>query len=153
MTEIFKIVPAPGKTLWLIGAFALLMLGLLCLTGYIAYSSRHVQFKLSDTELNIRGDFYGRSISFESLVTDQATKVQLNRDSPYRPTWRTNGIGVPGYSSGWFKLKNGEKALMFATNYRNVVYIPTTNGYSLLLSVNEPERFLSLLHQKSLHSK
>ena len=146
MTEVFKIIPAPTKTLWAIGAFALLMVAMLCLMGYIAYSSRQVQFELSDTQLQIRGNFYGRRIPIASLVTEQAMPVELNRNSLYQPKIRTNGIGLPGYNSGWFKLKNGEKALLFVTEPQKVIYLPTTDGYSLLLSVQEPERFLQSLN-------
>ena len=150
MTEVFKIIPAPAKTLWAIGAFALLMAAILCLTGYIAYSSRQVQFELSDSQLYIRGGFYGRIIPITSLVTEQAIEVELNRNSPYQPTRRTNGIGLPGYNSGWFKLRNGEKALLFVTELRRVIYLPTTDGYSLLLSVQEPERFLHSLNRDQI---
>ncbi|MDJ0736388.1 MAG: PH domain-containing protein [Nostocaceae cyanobacterium] len=149
MTEVFKIIPAPAKTLWSVGIFALLMLAMFCLAIYIGYSSRHVQFQLSETELRIKGDLYGRTIPIASLVVDQAVQVELNRESPYKPRWRTNGIGLPGYSSGWFKLKNGEKGLLFVTDSPNVVYIPTTDNYSLLMSVEEPEKFLESLKMRN----
>jgi hypothetical protein len=55
------------------------------------------------------------------------------------------GTGLPGYAAGWFKLANGEKALVYVTTQSEVVYIPTTEGYSLLLSVTEPDRFLARL--------
>ncbi|MGB7441123.1 MAG: hypothetical protein WA919_08660 [Coleofasciculaceae cyanobacterium] len=70
MTEIFKIIPSPAKTLWFIGVFALFLAVMLCLTGYIAYSSHQIQFELSDSQLHIRGNFYGRKIPITSLVTD-----------------------------------------------------------------------------------
>ncbi len=145
MTEVFKIIPAPAKTLWSVGILAVLMLALFLLTVYIAYSCRYVHFQLSETELRIQGDIYGRTIPITSLVVDQAVQVELNRKSPYKPRWRTNGIGLPGYNSGWFKLKNGEKGLLFVTDPRRVVYVPTTDGYSLLMSVETPERFLESL--------
>jgi len=147
MTEVFKIIPAPARTLWAIGGFALLMAVILCLTGYLAYSSRYIQLELSDTQLHIRSGFYGRRIPITSLVTEQARQVELNRSSPYQPTRRTNGIGLPGYNSGWFRLKNGEKALLFVTEPQRVIYLPTTDGYSLLLSMQEPERFLQSLNR------
>ena len=145
MTEVFKIIPAPNKAFfWLIGIFALLMV-LILLLGYVAYSSRNVQFELSNTELHIKGDIYGRRIPLTSLIVNQGKTVELNRGSAYQPTWRTNGIGLPGYRSGWFKLRNGEKALLFVTEPRNVVYLPTTDGYSLLISVQKSEQFLRSL--------
>ncbi|MDJ0615870.1 MAG: PH domain-containing protein [Calothrix sp. MO_192.B10] len=150
MPEVFKIIPAPAKALWLLGLFALIMTAVICLMGYAAYSCRHVQFELSNTELRIKGDIYGRNIPITSLVVNQSHKVDINRGSAYQPTRRTNGISLPGYRSGWFKLHNGEKALLFVTEPHNVVYLPTTDGYSLLMSVQEADRFLRSLNSPNI---
>ncbi|MDJ0676315.1 MAG: PH domain-containing protein [Calothrix sp. MO_167.B42] len=150
MNQVFKIIPAPAKALWLLGLFALIMAAVICLMGYVAYSSRHIQFELSNTELRIKGGLYGRSIPVKSLIVDRSQKIDINRDSVYHPTRRTNGTGLPGYRSGWFKLRNGEKALLFVTQSRDVVYLPTTDGYSLLMSVQEPDRFLRSLNSPNM---
>jgi hypothetical protein len=39
-------------------------------------------------------------------------------------------------------LKNGEKALVFVTDPSRVVRIPTTDGYSVLMSVAAPDEFI-----------
>jgi hypothetical protein len=67
----------------------------------------------------------------------------------YQPKWRTNGTAIPGYRAGWFKLRNGEKALMFVTETTDVVYLPTREGYSVLMSVTNPDEFLQFLQQVS----
>ena len=67
--------------------------------------------------------------------------MDLTESPNYRPVWRTNGAGLPGYGSGWFGLANGDQALIFVTDKRRVVYLPTREGYSLLLSVQEPDKF------------
>ncbi|MDJ0797130.1 MAG: PH domain-containing protein [Calothrix sp. MO_167.B12] len=150
MNEVFKIIPAPAKALWLIGLFALIMAAVIGLMGYIAYSSRHIQVELSNTELHIKGGLYGRSIPITSLIVNQSQKVDINRGSAYQPTRRSNGTSLPGYHSGWFKLRNGEKALLFVTQSRDVVYLPTTDGYSLLMSVQEPDKFLRSLNSPNI---
>ncbi|ACK65987.1 conserved hypothetical protein [Rippkaea orientalis PCC 8801] len=147
MTQVFPIVPASSKTLWTIGVFALFMLVLLCFSLFIVYSSQQVQFEIDPQKLTIRGDLYGRTIPLTSLVLDEAKLVNLNNPSPYQPAWRTNGIGLPGYLSGWFKLKNGEKALLFVTKFQEVVYLPTQQGYALLMSAREPSNFLETLQR------
>jgi crotonobetainyl-CoA:carnitine CoA-transferase CaiB-like acyl-CoA transferase len=58
---------------------------------------------------------------------------------------RTNGVGLPGYRAGWFRLRNGEKALAFVTDVHRVTYLRTTDGYSVLLSVEQPQQFASAL--------
>ncbi|MEA5509276.1 PH domain-containing protein [Crocosphaera sp. UHCC 0190] len=147
MSQIFPIIPPPDKTFWSLGIFILLMLGILCLFFYIAYSSSHLQVELNAEELRIRGDLYGRNIPVSSLVVNDASIIELDKQSPYYPSWRTNGIGLPGYLSGWFKLKNGDKGLLFVTDKKQVLYLPTDEDYSLLMSIKEPENFLEALQK------
>ena len=56
-----------------------------------------------------------------------------------------DGTGLPGYQAGWFRLRNGEKALVYLTDRGRAVYVPTTAGYSVLLSPAEPDAFLAAL--------
>ena len=80
--------------------------------------------------------------------------VDLDETRELRPRWRTNGVGLPGYQAGWFKLADGEKALLFVTDPTAVLYIPTGEGYSLLMSVLDAPRFLaSIKKQHSRHGK
>ncbi|ACB53059.1 unknown [Crocosphaera subtropica ATCC 51142] len=145
MSQVFPMVPASSKTLWSIGILAVLMLGVLCLCLLIAYSSQQVKFEIDQQQLMIKGDLYGRNIPLKTLVIEEAKVIQLDQSSSYRPRWRTNGIGLPGYRSGWFKLKNGEKALLFVTELKEVVYLPTLDNYSLLMSVKNPDDFVEAL--------
>jgi hypothetical protein len=62
---------------------------------------------------------------------------------------RTMGTSMPGYRAGWFRLRNGEKALLYLTDWSRVVYVPTTAGYGLLLSPSEPDQFLAAVHAVS----
>ncbi|HYG81514.1 MAG TPA: PH domain-containing protein, partial [Pyrinomonadaceae bacterium] len=59
----------------------------------------------------------------------------------------TMGGAFPGYASGWFRLANGEKALLYLTDRRKAVYIPTADGYSVLISPNNPDAFLAALRR------
>ena len=142
MSEIFPMIPAPPKALWILGGILLLLFALIGLLSYIAYSSRTVQFELSREGLRVRGGLYRRMIPTESLIVEKAKQIDLGELTSYKPTRRTNGIGLPGYASGWFRLRNGEKALLYVTDVSNVVYVPTREGYSLLMSVAQPESFL-----------
>jgi len=142
-------IPATGKTMWLLFTLALFLLFLLGLFGHIAYSSRNVRFEISPEGLRIRGDIYGRMVPAVSLIAGESKRIDLQKESPYRPRLRTNGIGLPGYRSGWWKLRNGEKALLFVTDLSNVVYVPTRQGYCLLLSPERPEVFLQSLRMVS----
>lgn len=145
--NVFPIVPATTKAWGFIIAICIVMVAVLALMVYIGYSSRHSQVIVEGDRIKLRGDLWGRTIPFNKLDVGRAQIMDLTKDSEYRPKWRTCGTGMPGYASGWFKLYNKEKALLYLTRRDNVVYIPTHDGYSLLLSVQEPDRFLTMLQQ------
>lgn len=145
MKQVFQIVPAGAGPLWVAVAIGGLLFVLVAAFGYFAWSSRHVQFEITSSGLSIVGDMYGRSIASDQLDLERARAVDLTQDKSLAPSLRTNGAGLPGYSAGWFRLKNGEKALLFVTDKSHVVYIPTREGYAVLLSVDSPEQFLEAL--------
>ena len=147
MTETFEIVPASAKAFWSMGILSLILVGLVALFAYITYSSRSAEFTVMSEGLRLRGDMYGRMIPARELVTEEAEILDLRHKGPYSPRWRTFGTGLPGYLAGWFKLRNGEKALIYVTDKSRVVRIPTTNGYQVMLSVREPDRFLQALQR------
>ena len=145
MKEVFPIVPASSGAFWIVGGLLLLMAALVGLFGWIAWAARFTTFEVTSQRLAIHGDLYSRSIPRTELRVDEARIVNLNVDRAYRLVVRTNGCGLPGYASGWFRLANGEKALAFVTSTDATVYLPTTAGYSLLLSPAQPEQFLAAL--------
>ncbi len=119
--------------------------GLLVLFVHFARSARRTRFEISPEGLRIGGNIYGRWIGREELKTGEAKLVDMKQQREYGARWKTNGIGMPGYQAGWFRLRKKEKALLFVTNPREVVYLPTQKGYSLLFSPEEPEEFLKVL--------
>ena len=144
MKQVFHMIPASGGSFWLLCG---LLLPLLLLFAYLAYSARNVKFEVSSEGLRIRGDIYGRMIPAPALLADQARVLDLTQDKDHQLSWRTNGVGLPGYKSGWFRLKNREKALVFVTDPTSVVYIPTREAYAVLLSVAQPEEFVRAIRQ------
>ena len=145
--DVFAISPASSKPLWFIliicGLLAIVLLALV----YTAYSSRNSRVEISSDRIKLVGDFWGREIPLGLLNVSAARVMDLDGSSEYLPKRRTLGTGLPGYSSGWFRLQNGEKALVYLTKRHDVVYVPTSDGYSLLLSVEEPEAFVERLQR------
>jgi hypothetical protein len=145
MERMFGIIPASSGPYIFILVFSLILIAIIGLFIFIGYSSRHVGFGVSDEGLRISRALYGRFIPRGDVVAEEVKVINLNINSEYKPKRRTNGIGLPGYAEGWFKLKNNEKALMFVTDQASVVYIPTKKDYSVLLSVREAEEFADLI--------
>ncbi len=141
MVRTFSITPASLTPFISLAAIGVLLIALLGLFAFIGYSAKNIKFEVSDQGLRIKGGIYGRFIPREEIMKEGVKIIDLNTSPEYKPRIRTNGIGLPGYSEGWFKLKNNEKALLFVTDYSKVVYIPTNQAYSSLLSVSNPEEF------------
>ncbi|MGH7677474.1 MAG: PH domain-containing protein [Gemmatimonadaceae bacterium] len=146
MTETFPIIPAEGRVLWILAAFVgLLMLGVVLVLIATARGAAHSRFDISVDGLRLRGDLYGRFVPAAAIRGGEVRIVNLAAAAELAPRSRTAGTAVPGYRSGWFRLQNGEKALLYLTAGDRAVYVPTTEGFSLLLSAQEPERFVERL--------
>ena len=113
--------------------------------AWFALSTSNLSTFIEQDSLKVKVPIYGRSILISNLDVATAKVVNLNTSPALRPTRRTNGIGMPGYAVGWFRLKNGEKALAAITSRANVVYIRTNDGYSLLISLVNPHAFIKQL--------
>jgi hypothetical protein len=146
MPEVFHIIPASNRAATILVPVALLLVvvlvGSLGLLGATIRGSRRSTFELSDAGLRIRGDIYGRLIPASQLRGGSARVVDLDQERALRPTMRTIGTAVPGYRAGWFRLADRTKALLYVTDSRRVVYVPTRAGYSVLLSVDRPTEFV-----------
>jgi hypothetical protein len=145
--EVVPIFPATAGPIIILVIVGVILLGILVILGVFAYASHYAKFEISPAGLTIRGDFYGRHIPAAALLLEEAKAVDLNVNKELSLKWRTNGAGFPGYCSGWFQLGNDSKGLVFVTDRRRVVYLPTKEGYAVLLSVAEPEQFLGNLRQ------
>jgi hypothetical protein len=147
MKEVFPIIPAGAGSVWFLAGIGLLLFAGAVFLGFLALSCRNASVEVSSAGLDIRGGLYGRRILMPSLALDTARPVDLKTEPELAPSWRTNGIGLPGYGAGWFTLKNGQKALAFISDRRRVAYIPTREGYVVLLSIEEPDRLIDSLRK------
>ncbi|MGE3176638.1 MAG: PH domain-containing protein [Vicinamibacterales bacterium] len=142
----FLIAPAAGRSLWLLllvpGLVLALVVGLL---GAAFRGARSARFEVSPAGLRLRGDLYGRLIPAARLEGASIARVDLATRQELAPRRRTLGTGLPGYNAGWFRLGNGEKALLYLTDTSRAVYMRTMDGYSVLVSPAEPDRFVAAL--------
>jgi hypothetical protein len=147
MEKVYGIFPASSGPYIFTWVLSIFLIAVVAVFVFISYSARHASFTVTDDALRIRASFYGRTIPRSDIVAEGVKVIDLNVDSEYMPRIRTNGIGLPGYAEGWFKLADKEKALLFVTDRSRVVYIPTTGNYSVLLSVRQAEEFADVLRQ------
>lgn len=145
--KVFYMVPgSQTQSLWFWGIVAFMA----ALTLYFAYqacSMNNIKFEITPQGLRIRAAMYGRFIPSSALRRDEAKVLDLTTEVDHRPKMRTNGVCLPGYCTGWYRLRNSEKALMFVTDRTNVVYVPTSEGFSILMSVRDADEFVKELRK------
>ena len=142
---VFPIAPADSRYFWLLIPVIVILLAAIALLATSLRGAHASRFEIRADGLRLEGDLYGRLLPKSQLRVDLARRVDLTREEQLRPKWRRIGTALPGYQSGWFRLRNGEKALLYLTDRARAVYIPTTAGYSLLLSPADPDGFLAQL--------
>jgi hypothetical protein len=146
--KIFPMAPVSSSAAAGVVVSILFVIGIIfVIFGYLIYSMKHCRFELNDKGLQVKGEIYARFIPYSSMKLNEIKNLDftIDKDSPYRPVFRTNGAALPGYQSGWFRLSNKEKALLFVSDRTKVIYIPTTEGFSLLLTPDNPQDFVETL--------
>jgi Bacterial PH domain len=147
MAQVFPLAVDQGsKTIW----GAVIIVPICALMLYLMLAPRLLRFEVRPKELRISGDpLYGRTIPLTDLDMSAARAIDLATSSDYRLSWRTNGVGLPHFKSGWFRLAGGGKALVFIGDPHRTVVIPHREGYSLMVSPSDPEAFLNSLRSSS----
>lgn len=142
----FPIAVAAGGIRWWPFLIPLVILaGVILLLGRSLSASRTARFDVSSSGLQLHGDWYGRTIPSDAIQRNAVRRVDFSNDPELTPRIRTMGTGLPGYQSGWYRLRNGERALLYLTDRSRAVYVPTNAGYSVLLSPADPDGFVSAL--------
>lgn len=142
--QTFQIAPAELKGMWIL---VVIVISVMALAGGVLLTavrgSRSSTFDVSSAGLRLHGDLYGRLIPARQVRGGDARRVDFTTSPELQPRRRTMGTGMPGYQAGWFRLQNGEKALVYMTDRRRAVYVPTTDGYAVLVSPADPDGFLT----------
>lgn len=151
MKETFPILPAGSGSLWFLAVVAVILLVAAAFLAAVAVSTRSGRVELTDAGIAIHSAFYGRTIPWSSVFADRAMPLDLTRSPEHEPSIRTNGIGLPGYNAGWFRLRNGSNALAFITDRHSVACVPTRD-FVLLVSLGEPVSFVEAVKKRTHRS-
>jgi uncharacterized membrane protein len=110
-------------------------------------AQKNTNISIVNNEVVIRSFMYGTKIPIEQILIHEVRAINLNEQSDFTISIRTNGIGLPNFKSGWMKLRNGKKALAFITNKERVLCMPTKD-YIVLFSMEKTDEFISALKRK-----
>jgi len=145
--------PAPKQLIGgsLLATNVVIMVGIavLCLAihWFIGRAMRRHALTLDRDGLAICTSFYTRELDWRDLRPGQARAVDLDEHTELKPVLKTNGASLPGFHSGWFRLRNLRRAFVATAGGSRVVHLPTTLGYDLLLQPRQPQAFLARLRE------
>ncbi|WP_372871956.1 hypothetical protein [Shewanella sp.] len=172
--NVFMLSPLAGNALWgaigllagvlLIGVIARrkpttttaravttgLILAVVGSLGWIFVGALSPELRVEQDKLVLDLPAYSRDIPLSSLQLAEARVVSRDVADVPRLGFRTNGIGMPGYNLGWFRLQGSEsKALASITGNDPLLVIPVDEGYILVLSTPEGDAILRALNAAS----
>jgi len=111
-------------------------------------SIRQVGLSVAAGELVVNTGLGTKRIALANLRKHGLRVVNLRERTELKPWLRTRGTGVPGLSAGWFRLRNGERAVCLLLDGERVSYLRSdADNLSLLLSVRDPEALRALLER------
>ena len=113
--------------------------------GYFLFGGHLSNVTLAEGMLQVKIPIYGRSIPLDSVDFASARVIDMTESREVRLTLRTNGLGVPGYLLGWFRVDRNDRALVSLTDRSAVAWVRLTDGTSLLFSLRDPDAFLQAL--------
>jgi len=129
-----------GAPPWLAGSALLgplLLLDLLYI--FLAWRIRRAGVALSTRAIGIDTGFSSRLVALQRLAPRGVREIDLTRHPELRPLLRTLGVGLPGFSGGWYRLRDGRKALCLVTDRDRVTLLEDETGLVYLVSLADPE--------------
>ena len=141
----FETMTQPKNLLGLLPVFIVFLIILGLLIGII-FSIKNTSITIKDNEIIVRSFIYGRKISLDDVLVNEIQAINLKQNTEYNISIRTNGIGLPNFYSGWMRLNNGKRALVFLTNRENVLMIPTKD-FVVLFSMERAEEFINSINR------
>lgn len=104
---------------------------------------------VAEGELIVRTGVGTQRIALSNLRKHGVRRANVDSGSPLRPWLRTRGGALPGLQSGWFRLKNGERAVCLLLDRKRVSYLRSdADNLSLLLSLRDPDALAALIERR-----
>ena len=97
--------------------------------------------------LRVKSTLYTREAPLEDFLLDQARVVDLRDGGEFRPFIKTNGVHLPGFLSGHFRLRNWRKAFCLVSDRAKVLALPHRDGRVWLISLQHPQAVLDILRR------
>lgn len=128
-----------------LGPFAGVALFCLALWAVLARLLQRHRLDADTSGLEVATTLYTRRHDWDAVDLDRARVVDLDERPEYRPMLKTNGLALPGFRSGWFRLRNGDRAFVATAGGKRLLWLPTRAGHDLVLDADDPQAALDRL--------
>jgi hypothetical protein len=121
---------------------------LIAIIALLAIKLRRAGVRVEGDTLIVNTGVGNKRVALANLRARGLHVIDLHERTELKPLIKTWGTGLPGFSGGWFRLRNGEKAVCLLLDRRQVSYLRSdADNLSLLLSLAEPDTLHSLLER------
>ena len=141
-----RLVADSVMTTWLTSAGVVAVVTL-SLWWFIDRLLRRHRIEVGGHGLEIASAFYRRRLALPELKLDEARVVDLYERTELKPGIKINAVSLPGFQSGWVRLRNRRKAFVAMLGGPRVLWLPTRNDYDLLLQPRHPQALLEHLRK------
>ena len=117
------------------------------LLAWLCWAMRRRVVELRDGVLDVRAAMYRRRVPVAEIDLPRARIVDLSEHTELRPSLKTNGMSLPGFHAGRFRLRRTPgRAFCLLTDGRRVLWLPLRDGkWQVLLSLEKPQVLLDAL--------
>lgn len=119
----------------------------LLVVGLVALTTKRRSVVLAGGVLEVRAAMYRERTPVAAIDLARARAVDLAERTELRPWLKTNGMALPGFLAGRFRLRGKlGKVFCLVTDRQRVLWLPLNDGSGqLLLSVERPQALLDAL--------
>lgn len=96
--------------------------------------------------LDVRSSMYHCRIALAELDLERARVVDLDEHPELKPLLKTNGFSLPGFRSGWFRLRSRRRCFTAIADGPRVLWLPA-DAHDLLLQPRDPAALLARLRE------
>jgi len=123
----------------------------LLLWAALSFGLRRQSLQVDAQCITVRSSFFRTQVAIAQLQLDQARVVDLAEHTELRPLLKVRGYGLPGFRSGWYRLRDRRKAFVATADSRLLLWLPSSAGHGLLLDVRDPSALLLQLRELAAH--
>ncbi|ELQ09428.1 hypothetical protein A989_09151 [Xanthomonas translucens DAR61454] len=107
--------------------------------------------RLQGATLLVRSSLFAARTDIAQIDLAQARVLDLAEHGEFAPTRRSIAYSLPGFKSGYFRMRNGQRAFCLLTDASRVLALPLRDGRWLLLSPEQPRQLLQDLQRLAAH--